>query len=279
MKFSPTLKAGISLVFAITAASAAQATAVTYFGNNPTAGGGVVDAGGPGQDPVNQRNLFRSSLVTSQTEAFNMTPAGGPGSTATIGNLFSVGSGISMTASDVNASTTSRVQNNYNGSGSLWTGRFDTTAGLAALPGSPVSTSGWFETNRASISIDFTTAVSAFGTFLTDVGDFEGGLTVEVYAGNGLLFSRELIPGGTRSTDGGLAFFGYTNTTQFNRVLFSITQPSGTQPDEYDFVGFDDFITGTLRSTGGSVPEPTSLALVGLSLALLGSVNRRRNRA
>lgn len=278
MKLGQTLKAGIALAATVVAASAAQAAAVTYFGNNPNANGGVVDAVGAGLDPVNQRNLFRNSLLTSQSEAFNMPTGGVPGSTATLSNLFSPGSGVSMTASDVSAFTISRVQNNYNGSGSAWTGRFDTTAGLSALPVSPVSTSGWFETNRASISIDFTTAVSAFGTFFTDLGDFRGSLRFDIYSAAGLLTGGELIASGARTAQGGLGFFGYTNdTTQFNRVLFTVVQPS-VPVGQFDFIGFDDFITGTLRSTGGTVPEPGSLALVGLSLALLGSVNRRRNR-
>ena len=279
MKLGHTIKAGIALAITAAAATSVQAAAVSYFGNNPNASGGVVDAIGAGLDPANQRNLFRNSLATSQTETFNMTPAGGMGLTATIGNLFSAGSGVSLTASDISPFSTSRVQNNYNGTGGTWTGRFDTTANLATLPVIPVSTSGWFETNRASISIDFTTAVSAFGTFMTDVGDFRGSLRVDVFSvGGGLLWGSDLISAGASTVQGGLAFFGYTNdTTQFNRVLFTVVQPAGVPVGQYDFVGFDDFITGTLRSTGGTVPEPASLALVGLSLAMLGATRRRRS--
>jgi len=275
MKLGHTLKASIALAVVLAAASAAQAAAVVYFGNNTTANGGVVDAVGAGLDPKNQRNLFRNSLASSQTEAFNRAPGGGPGLGTTFFNLFSAGSGISLTASDTNASTESFVENNYNSGGNTWTGRFNTTGDPAMLPAGPVSASGWFETNRRSVSIDFTSSVSAFGTFMTDVGDFDGSLMVEVFAAGGLLYSSALIPAATRSSNGGLAFFGYTNTTQFNRVLFTVVQPA-VPVGQFDFIGFDDFITGTLAATGGTVPEPTSLALVGLSLALLGYSRRRK---
>lgn len=278
MKLGHTLKAGFALAAVVAAASAAQAAAVTYFGTNPNAGGGVVDAGA-GADPVNQRNRFRDSLVSAsvKVESFGMPT----GLTSTVNNLFS-DSGISLSATPAANSSpiVSRVQNNYFGSVSstTWTGRFNTTGDLTSLPVNPVSTSGWFETNKSSVEVTFGTAVSAFGTFLIDVGDFNGALTVQVFAASGRLLSEELIPEGAGSLNGGLAFFGYTNTTQFNRVLFSITQASGATADEYDFIGFDDFITGTLPASGGSVPEPGSLALVGLSLALLGYSRRRQTQ-
>jgi hypothetical protein len=275
MKPSLTLKAGIAVAMAAATLTTAQAAATTYFGNNPGANGGVVDAVGAGLDPVNQRNLFRSSLASSQSEAFDMSP----GDTVLLNNLFAAGSGVSLTAVGI-AETTSRVQNNYNGTGNAWTGRFNTTGDLATLPGDPVSASGWFETNKSTISIDFGTAVSAFGTFLTDVGDFDGALTVEVFGASGLLLRSELISAGARNSQGGLAFFGYTNNdAEFNKVLFTLAQPANTQVGQYDFVGFDDFITGPLKSTSGTVPEPTSLALVGLSLALLGCSRRRKTTA
>ena len=274
MKLGLTLKTGIALAVTVAAVTMAQAAAVDYFGNNPTANGGVIDGVGIGQYPVNQRTLFSSSLATSQTEVFDMQPVSNVG---TLNSLFGSGSGISLSATGGPAGLGGEVRRT---NGTTWHGRFNTTGDPTTPPSDgSTSTSGWFETNKSSVEVTFATAVSAFGTFLTDVGDFEGSLTVEIFAASTLLFTDVLIPAGVRSSNGGLAFFGYTNTTQFNRVLISITQPSGVFVDQYDFIGFDDFITGTLRAPVGTVPEPTSLALVGLSLVLLGSARRRQLKA
>lgn len=291
MKLGHTLKAGIAVAVVLAGASAAHAAAITYFGNNPTANGGVVDAG-PGLDPVNQRNLFRNSLTSSRVENFEgrtatTNPLGGD---TTVNDVFGAASGVTLTATNPNGTNQDRTaiqQNTYGGTpgapGAGFLGRFSTTGDPSSATtlnnGSNFTGGKWWETNFTTVTIQFTTAVDAFGTFMTDLGDFNGGLSVELFSGNTSVERIQLLSPSGGSVNGGLAFFGYTNdTSSFNRVVFSIAQGT-TNPSNFDTVGFDDFITGTLRGPIGTISEPTSLALVGLSLALLGSVNRRRSRA
>lgn len=272
MKFMFTVKAAAVLTLAVAAMSAAQAAPVPYIASNAAAANTVSDGVGANHDPVTQRNLFKASLASFQTEAFNMAA----GSTSLLNDIFSVGSGVSLASTGI-ANTTSRVQYNPQPAGSL-TGRF-TTTGDPAVAVTSVGSSGWFETNKDTTTVQFATAVSAFGTFITDVSDFRGSLDVSIYSGASLLYTANLITtGATGSANGGLAFLGYTNdTATFDKVVFSLNQAAGLFVGQFDFIGFDDFITGPLRAPTNGVPEPSSIVLAALSLGLLAVSRRRRS--
>lgn len=274
MNLFVSVKACVVLAALGAAATAAHATATTFFGNNVLALRTVSDGAGAGHDPLNQRNQFEASLASFQTEAFNQTP----GNIGSLSDIFAAGSGVTLTSTDPNINTTSRVQNNPNPGGTP-TGRFNTT-GDPSVAVNTIGTSGWWETNKGTTTVQFTTAVSAFGTFITDAGDFRGALDVQIFNGASLLLSTSLISTGSGNVanSGALAFFGYTNdTTKFTSVVFTVSQAAGLPVGQFDFVGFDDFITGPLRAA--SIPEPSSITLAALSLGLLALARRRRTRA
>lgn len=152
-----------------------------------------------------------------------------------------------------------------NGSPGEYFGRFNTTEGGGQ----------WWETSTP-FSITFTSPVSAFGFYLTDLGDFDGTLWLLLYAraDNNTPSARLAIEAPQDATNGSLTFFGFVDDKgQYARIDFSITQGTCNEGDECpeDFIGFDDLTFGALRQDEpppNGAPEPTSLAL--LALALLG---------
>lgn len=230
-----------ALIAAAAACSTAQAVPTVFFGENTTPGGVVSGA------PVTARTSFLASLVGVGSEGFETQSIG---STAPIGLTFA-GSTGSITATLGGAGELA-------GNSTICCGRFNTTSG-----GSQVwNVSGLFD-------ITFSSAVSAFGFYGTDIGDFSGKITValEDTVGN---ITNFVVDNTVNGPDGSLLFWGFIDpTTAYKKISFGNTN-SGT-----DYFGFDDMVIGDRGQINNNVPEPGAMVLIGVALAGLGLARRR----
>lgn len=160
-------------------------------------------------------------------------------------------------------------------------GRFNTTPNLPdGEPGKywRVNASG-----SGQFSITFDRAISAFGFYGTDIGDFGGILSLVLKPWDVTLPLETLVvrPQTTSAAANGLAlFYGFANASRAYSSISFVT--SGTLLDNAnsDYFGFDDFVVAdagqflTPPTTG--IPEPGSLALAGLALLAAGFAGKAR---
>ncbi len=222
-------------------ANSAQANLITFFGENLNPSGAVSGA------PLTAHDDFLSALSSGVgTENFeSFAPGQGgpltltfPGSTGNIMATLTGAGGI-----------------NSNG---VCCGRF-ATSGSNIWEGS------------GQFSIDFSSPIAAFGFYGTDIGDFNGSVTLTL-AGGGT--TNLTIPHTVNGPSGSLLFYGFIDNMQtYTSVTFGNTA-TGT-----DFFGFDDMTIGDIGQVTGKVPEPGTLALFGAGLAGMGFAGRRRKTA
>lgn len=268
-----TLAKALPLVLA-TWVVGAQAGLVVLEPATDTAPAGAVN---PTAAPAVARSSFEGMLETTSIKRDSFSSYGGLNvEVSSLDMSNTIGAALSVANSPIG---TGRVMNADNDAAA--NGRFDTTG--------DAKKQWWLSSFSFTLDFSASGGVSALAFYGTDFGDFDGtfslrllkaGETVNANGEGGTL--RQFTFGTTTgaqddngANNGWLTHFGfYDDQNIYERIVFEIGQNANEVSPDY--LGFDDFVVGTLRTTGGTIPEPGSLALVGLSLLGLAAARRRK---
>lgn len=161
-------------------------------------------------------------------------------------------------------------------------GCLDNTASDGCGTGNPGrwATSGsnfWEVSSGGTFSIALASPIAAFGFYGTDIGDFDNRLIIDLTDTSSNVTSFIVNHSlGLSNTANSLLFWGFIDTnTQYTNIAFRNAGTGG------DIFAFDDMVVGSLEQVcvgaNCNVPEPGSLALLGLGLTGLFAIRRRRH--
>lgn len=134
----------------------------------------------------------------------------------------------------------------------------------AWIPENPNGLQGRFNTTpdgahvlvvQGSFQIVFSSPISAFGFYGTDIGDFSATLDVELYGTDGVVDAITLVDAESPSDNGQLLFWGFVDDARtYSRIVFRATQRGDGSP--FDVFGFDDMVIGDPAQAGVTPPSP-----------------------
>jgi hypothetical protein len=242
-----------SALFALGLAASGQAAPITFFGEDLSPGG-TVPVGGNAETA---RNNFLSGLVGVGNEDFegfaNLTSIGGAGI-----NISFPGSSGAITA-------------NLSGLGGICDQTVGGSVGGIGCGFQRFATSpdNYLQSASGGFDLAFSDPIAAFGFYGTDFGDFSGQVTMTL--SNGAVEVIDIPHTQGSSAGGNVLFWGFIDpTTTYTDIAFTNTGGGS------DVFGFDDMVIGDERQIGPVIPEPSSVALYGVSLLLAGMAGRRR---
>ena len=229
------------IVFAagcLVAPAQGNALVQTFFGEDLTPGGTVPPGGNAATARQNFLNALTAGVSTEDFESFV------PGASSPLALSFVGGLGTILGTLNGDGAT----QNFLN------SGRFPTSGEQ-------------YWNSFGTFSISFASPVAAFGFFATDIGDFDGNVTLQTSDG---VTKDYLIPHTVLGPNGSLLFYGVIDTDNpFTDVTF------GNTSEGVDGFGFDDLTVGDVSQVS-AVPLPAAFPLFLSALGLLWGLSWRR---